>query len=73
MYQVITGIYRIEGRTYTGYGIGNKDIDIKVEDVTCVKKEMETLVEICNRQKLADIHLMDIVEDFLVSRSYICE
>ena len=71
MYQVITGIYRIEGRTYTGYGIGNEEI--KVENITCVKKEMETLVEICNRQQLADIHLMDIVEDFLISRSDICE
>ena len=63
MYQIIEEDYCLDGVSYTAYGIGGRNVEIK--DITCSKTEMEALVQLCNEETLAEIHLMDIVQDFL--------
>lgn len=38
-----------------------------VQDITTDKKQLEQLVDLCNREQLAYCHLYDVVEDFLGS------
>ena len=57
---------------YTAYGIRVYEITdsreeclISLPDVSCDKTFVETLVFLCNKEKLSPTHLFDIAEDFL--------
>lgn len=63
MYQIKTGNYSLEGKTYTSYGI--QCDDLVIEDISLDRTVIEALVEQCNREELDRIHLLDVVEDFL--------
>lgn len=63
MYQIKTGNYALEGKTYTSYGI--QCDDLVIEDISLDRTVIEALVEQCNREELDRIHLLDVVEDFL--------
>ena len=56
-----------EGREYTAYGIRaeSKDNALVISDISTEKEEINTLVELCNREELDIIHIYDVVEDFL--------
>ena len=57
-----------EGKEYNAYGIktqGFGDEDVFVSDVTDDCDALETLVRLCNDEKLDPIHIYDVIEDFL--------
>lgn len=79
MIEVTYGIteekYSIGSKTRISYGIaaysntesdGTSTVVASVHDITDEKERLEELVDRCNRLKLSVIHLLDVVEDFLV-------
>ncbi len=74
-YAVAEEKYTLGDETRTSYGIvaysnadqdGTKTIVASVRDVTSDKAELSELVNDCNRLGLSTIHLLDVVEDFLL-------
>lgn len=65
MYQMISGTYSLEGRSYTSFGIqcGN----VIMEDISLNKAAMLAFVSLCNRELVEPVHLPDIVTDFLAA------
>lgn len=56
------------GLQYFAYGIefvkGEKTVN-RISDITCSYQKIKKLCSLCNRLKLDELHLSDIVEDFL--------
>ena len=77
-YGLTEEIYNLGDSARTSYGIaayadadsdGSATILASVHDITSDKSEMEKLVHLCNTLGLSVLHLRDIVEDFLASKS----
>ena len=49
----------------TAYDPSSNRVIAHIGNITCDKKRLEHLVDLCNRGKLSPIHLYDVVEDFL--------
>ena len=52
---------------YIGYGIdvfGEKK-SFAIKDITTNKEALKSLIEKCNRLELSEIHIYDVIEDFL--------
>lgn len=66
-YFLIVGTYLLEAETHIGYGIGYRSRDqvICFEDLTTDLPSITDLISLCNKLKLAPIHLEDVVEDFI--------
>jgi hypothetical protein len=73
-YGITKEIYSNESNTRTAYGIStyentdNTETEYALEtvsDVTSDEEKLTELVEICNRLALSNLHLNDIIEDFL--------
>lgn len=62
MYQMISGTYRLDGRSYTSYGI--QCGDTRIEDVTTNRPALAAFLAQCNHGALAPCHLADELEDF---------
>lgn len=78
METVSTVVYRIfqstenspELGTYSTYGIEGSDIMgtcVSVKDVSTDKHTLECFVELLNDNDLHPMHLMDVIEDFILS------
>ena len=74
-YGVAKEIYSLGTDLRTSYGIaayaesvedGTATIVVSVHDITTDKQALDELVSLCNRLELSTVHLMDVVEDFLV-------
>lgn len=65
MYQMISGNYILDGRSYTSYGIRWEND--KIEDLSIDRTAVETLVSLCNMYALSPVHLQDIIMDFLAA------
>ncbi len=65
MYKLISKKYCIENISYIGYGIATIDEDVRIEDISMEKGEIEELVGRCNGFDVSPVHLKDIVMDFL--------
>ena len=65
MYKLISKKYCIENTSYIGYGIETVDEDVRIEDISMEKGEIEELVGRCNGFDVSPVHLKDIVMDFL--------
>ena len=65
MYQTTIGMYSIEGKNYTSFGI--RCDAVSIEDISPDKRAVDSLVALCNSEELEPVHLYDIVEDFLAS------
>ena len=74
-YGVAEEIYSIGTDLRTSYGIaayadsaedGTATIVASIHDVTTDKQALDELVSLCNRLELSTVHLVDVVEDFLV-------
>ena len=75
-YGVTEEIYSLGISSRTSYGItayaeseesDTATIVASVHDITADKQALIELVSICNRLELSTVHLMDMVEDFLMS------
>lgn len=54
--------------SYVSYGIDiicNKAIVRSIKDISLNKNELSSLIEKCNRLKLSEIHIYDVIDDFL--------
>ena len=69
VYAVIKGDYHVDGYKYTGYGICIKNRDTGesriISDISVRRKDVEELIERCNRLELDPIHIEDVIDDFL--------
>lgn len=63
IYSVHNETYTLDGIKYIGYGI--KGDGIFFEDISVNFTDMKRLVTLCNCFKVEDIHMRDIIEDFL--------
>lgn len=54
-----------EGESYISYGIRCINTGREVSDVTTNYVKITEFVELLNKENLDEIHLMDVVEDFL--------
>ena len=53
---------------YKSYGIdvlSNKAVIKSIKDISLKKKPLKKLMQMCNRLKLSEIHINDVIEDFL--------
>lgn len=65
MYRVIKDIYANEEKcNYVSYGIATDGYVI--DDISTNVEDVEKLVHLCNTYGLSIIHLMDVVEDWVV-------
>ncbi len=73
-YGITEEIYSMKNSDRTSYGIasyadtelcGMAAVVTSVHDITSNKNDLASLIETCNRLELSDIHLYDVVEDFL--------
>ena len=69
-YSTVSNDCEVEGYKYTGYGIAVKEKGsdfIRVfSDVSRNQKQIDDVVESCNRLELDPIHIEDVIEDLLV-------
>ncbi len=74
-YGVVEEKHSMFGEARISYGIavydlpkenGSASITMYISDISNNYNEMEALVRSCNTLHLSPIHLMDVVEDFLV-------
>lgn len=65
-YEVIKGNYiSCEGESYISYGIRCINTGRDISDVTMNYAKITEFVELLNKENLHEIHLMDVIEDFL--------
>lgn len=68
MYKTIYKTYTNEENiTYVGYGVENTEQNVRIEDITTDEKALNKWVNILNKSDISDIHIYDMVNDFLVS------
>ena len=62
-----TKIKNENNKEISTYGITyiNKP-NMVISDISINKKKVENLVELCNKNNLSPLHLMDVIDDFLV-------
>ena len=68
-YFVMPGVVEIENEKHTTYGIGaihNGVLVTEIRDISTNYNKIKNLVYLCNDENLSPIHLMDVVEDFIV-------
>ena len=73
-YKIVKEVHMTDEYTGISYGIAVYDSTAEVEsgllkyigDVSCDKEEVEELVRMCNQLELSDVHIYDVVEDFLI-------
>ncbi len=74
-YGITEEIYSIGNDNRTSYGIvayvdaeidGTATIVVSVHDISSEKEKLLELIQTCNRLELSTIHLLDVVEDFLL-------
>ena len=63
MYKVISSEIEVEGENYITYGIYGETVS--VADISTDRERVEKLAELCNRLDLAEIHLINVAEDFV--------
>lgn len=64
MYQLVSDIYLNGDNTrYVGFGIATDGYYIG--DISTARESVEKLVHLCNTYELSNIHLMDVVEDWM--------
>lgn len=63
MYKVTRKIFIAENRIHVGYGI--KSPNHRFENISCEREKIERLCDLCNKLNIAEIHLKDVIEDFL--------
>ena len=68
-YSTVSNDCEVDGYRYTGYGIAvkekGKDFLRVFRDVSRCKKDIDEVVQRCNRLELDPIHIEDVVEDLL--------
>ena len=65
-YEVIKENYiSCEGESYISYGIRCINTGRDISDVTMNYAKITEFVELLNKENLHEIHLMDVIEDFL--------
>ena len=73
---LIQELYVLDGTNRVSYGIaafadaktnGSATIVDAVRDITSNREKLAALIRRCNRLRLSDIHLHDVIEDFLAS------
>ena len=73
-YGIVKERYALRGTSRISYGIaayadvdsdGTATVLVSVNDITSDKKKLEKLVFYCNQLGLSELHLKDVVEDFL--------
>ena len=52
-----------EGKEYATYGI--KSENVTFDSVFCDKETAETFCRVCNELNLDEMHIKDVIEDFL--------
>ncbi len=67
MYKLTKRLIKADGKFKLSYGI--KSRNERFNNLSCNKKEVEKLCYLCNRYELDEVHLGDVVEDFLVTLS----
>lgn len=68
MYKTIYKTYTNEENiTYVGYGVENIEQNVKIENITTDEKALNKWVNILNKSDISNIHIYDMVNDFLVS------
>lgn len=70
LYSFLEDEYILEGQAHTGFGIiitstTANEVISQIDDITSSKYELCTLVQLCNDLSLDQIHIYDVVEDFL--------
>ncbi len=66
-YVLIQGTYSTEEESYIGYGIDCiEDKTLSFENLTTKQEPVAELVRLCNNLDLSSVHIMDVVEDFLI-------
>ena len=63
VYKVMSSEITIEGENYITYGIYGETVS--VDDISTDRERVEKLAELCNRLDLAEIHLINVAEDFV--------
>ncbi len=76
-YGITEEIYSLGASSRTSYGIAayansaedeaTATIVASVHDISADKQAIAELVLLCNRLELSTVHLLDVVEDFLVN------
>ncbi|MBE6630737.1 MAG: hypothetical protein E7624_07820 [Ruminococcaceae bacterium] len=73
-YGIVEEKYALHGQNRVAYGIaayaeaeqnGTATVLASVNDITSDKQKLEKLVFCCNQLGLSELHLKDVVEDFL--------
>ena len=68
MYKTIYKTYTNEENiTYVGYGVENIEQNVRIENITTDEKALNKWVSILNKSDISNIHIYDMVNDFLVS------
>ena len=64
-YQLTEKLINIEGKEHITYGI--KCDNESIHDISTDKSFVESIIEALNKSDVAEVHLTDIVEDFLAT------
>lgn len=67
----------LKARTRTSYGIAvyedrkkqGETVVRSINDITSDKRSLESFVDLCNKEKLSEIHLEEAVQDFLTENN----
>ena len=68
MFQVTQKSVIIEGEMKTVYGIQSKEISI--DDISPNFDKVSKIADILNKEKPSDLHVLEIVEDFLAMSDF---
>ena len=66
-YELIESYKTLEEQFYRCYGIRLlfAGASVEVEDLSMDRREVEELVQKCNRLELSPLHFQDVLEDFM--------
>jgi hypothetical protein len=71
-YYLIKDKICIENEQYITYGIKCKTTSVR--DISTSKEYVKSIIEALNKRDVAEVHLIDIVEDYLADdEPYICK
>ncbi len=63
MYKVASSEISVDGEKHISYGIDGDTVS--VNDISTDREKVEQFAELCNRLEVSEVHLLEVVEDFV--------
>lgn len=61
-------MFRVIAREDNRFGVQGETL--AVEDVTTQESEIKTLLNLLNRERVSEVHLMDVIQDWFGAETY---